>query len=116
MATAAERHNKPCFDRPACGGPLSDGYAGRRPSEPPGEHPQRPYGWCAPEAPPRRTGLLNAMTMIVPAGEGVRATEPPWYLRLAYASVGAGAPGGAGASAPITCSRAVARPSHPTNG
>ena len=70
MATAAERHNKPCFDRPACGGPLSDGYAGRRPSEPPGEHPQRPYGWCAPEAPPRRTGLLNAMTMIVPAGEG----------------------------------------------
>ena len=29
---------------------------------------------------PQRTGLLDVMRKIVPAGEGVRATEAPWYL------------------------------------
>jgi len=59
--------------------PLSDpallltGYAGRRPSVPPGEHPHRPAGgWCAPLVVhrPRRAGLLNATRMIVPCGRG----------------------------------------------
>lgn len=75
--------------------------------------------WCVPPQAvhrPRRICLLNAMRMIVPATPAVRAMEPPWFFGSGYPSVAAGAPGWAGASAPITCSRAVARPSHPTNG
>ena len=66
--------------------PVGD-HTGRRPSRPPGEHPQRPAdGMCWPQALHdgavclQRTGLLDAMRKILPAGSGVRATEPPWYL------------------------------------
>src|SRR5215469_3150641 len=38
-------------------------------------------GWCAPQAVhrPQRISLLNAMGMIVPATDAVRAMEPPWF-------------------------------------
>ena len=64
----------------------------------------------------QRSGLLDAMRMIVPAVNGIRATEAPWYLGWAYPSAGTGGPGRVRVPAPITCSRAAASPSHPANG